>query len=285
MPCSAARYQRLVVVPSLEIPVVLIAPGLGATEAVLEELDPSTDCRLRSLRFFSPGTRVHYTLTSDALGGGKLHVYGRIAGYETKPPRFIYHVVLDAMTRTQAERVAASVAERRLQLAAGRSRDLLADTVHSPPLARASVRAEADFDLDYRRGEVWRRATAQNLSTGGMLMRARDVLMEGMAVDLRLLLPSEILEVAVSGAIPETLWDPAVRQAAQAMLRRPFKDLIVRGRVVCHRPIAGTIVDYGIEFCDLGALARSEIERFCAALHVAKGDVTVSIAEPAAKTA
>jgi len=81
---------RLGTVRSLELPIVLVAPGLGATAGVLEELDSIGDCRLRSLRFFSPGTNVRFAL--GAKTGGQAHVYGRIAGYTTHAKRFLYQI-------------------------------------------------------------------------------------------------------------------------------------------------------------------------------------------------
>jgi len=253
--------------PSLEIPVVLIALGLGATEAVLEELGPRGACRLRALRFFSPGTKVHFGLTPPA--GEKVYVFGRILGYGTKGQRFIYHVALESIDEHE-EQLTALVDHRTAQLAGGHRDDLLADTIHPPPLARASIRVEADFELEYRVGEAWKRATAGNLSVGGLLMRAHETLAEGMAVEVCFTLPSAILERCSHDAVLSKLWDRAVREAAQAMLRRPFKQLTLRARVVCHRSIARTIVDYGMQFCEVDATARAEIERYCAALHLTK---------------
>lgn len=249
------------VVSSLEVPVVLVADGLGATEAVLEELDPRGDCRMRSLRFFSRGTRVTFRLGTP---GDEEYVRGRIAGYETRGQRFIYHVALDALNGS-AEGVAWTIGERRRRLAAGHPVEPVADATQRPPLARAKVRTRADFEVQYRVGESWAQGTAANLSTGGLLMRARETLVEGMAVELRFRLPSDVLDRCCDDALLGKLWDPAVRQAAQAMLRRPFKELVLRARVVCHRTIAGNIADYGLEFVDLDTIATNEIERYCTA--------------------
>jgi hypothetical protein len=265
----AARVE----VASLEIPVVLVAPGLGATEAVLEELDPNGDCRLRSLRFFSPRTKIRFGLGSGAED--RIHLGGSIVAYATKGQRFIYDVELERGD-DRAEWILAVVAQRRRQLATGRSGDPLADGVHSPPLARSSVRSEANFRVEYRIGGTWREATAANLSVGGLLMRARETLLEGMAVELRFTLPPAILERCSDDALLRKLWDRAVREAAQAMLRRPFKELTLRARVVCHRAIANTIGDYGMEFCNVDPLACAEIERYCAALHVARQAETLA---------
>ncbi|HVA33927.1 MAG TPA: hypothetical protein VNG31_07240 [Candidatus Baltobacteraceae bacterium] len=254
-------------VASLEFPIVLIAPGLGATQAVLEELDPNGDCRLRSLRFFSPGTQIEFIVGHDV--GTRTRISGRIAGYSTNARRFIYHIELDDMAEGDVEWVSLLVSRRRQHLA-NKIEDLAADIVHPPPLARASIRAEADFDLEYRIWETWRRATAANLSTGGLLMRAHEVLVEGMALAVRFVLPSTVLERCSEDALLGKLWDRGVREAAQTMLRRPFKELTLRARIVCHRPIAGTIGDYGVEFCSVEPAVRAEIDRYCTALRFAR---------------
>lgn len=248
---------------SLEIPIVLIAPGLGATEAVLEELDPGGDCRLRSLQFFSPRTQVKFTLgygNRFALGdaGESIVLRGSIANYAVKGQRFVYDVSLEP---------AEGLAEQ-LELLLKHRRH--ADGVHAPPLARSCTRAETNFPIAFRIGETWHEASAANISVGGLLMRSRELLVEGMALELRFTLPSSVLERCSDDVLLGRLWDRAVREVAQAMLRRPFKELLLRARVVCHRPISNTVGDYGMEFCTIDALAHSEIERYCAALHVVK---------------
>jgi len=174
----------------------------------------------------------------------------------------------------QAARIASIVAQRRAELAAGVTSEA-ADTIASPPLARADIRADADFDVLYRVSTAWRRATAANLSVGGMLMRAHEVLVEGMAVETRFTLPATVLKRAAEHAVPETLWDARVRDAARSMIVRPFKELAIRARVVCHRSVAGAIGDYGMEFCAIDAAARSEISRYCAAFRFAQQDPLV----------
>lgn len=259
--------QQRSIVSSLEFPVILVAPGLGAAEAVLEELDPAGTCRIRSLRFFSPGSKVEFTFGTAV---GRRHVYGRIVGYATPGKRFVYHVQLEEMLASTRERLAEIVAGRRRELADG-AFGPAADGIASPPLARASARAEADFDLDYFRTDAWRHATAANLSTGGLLMRASEALVEGMALGMRFTLPTAILECCSRQLAADRAWPPGVLQAARSMLERPFKPLTLRARVVCHRPIAGMVGDYGMEFCDVDAFARREIERYVSALQFAGG--------------
>ncbi|HTX59088.1 MAG TPA: hypothetical protein VMH02_05365 [Verrucomicrobiae bacterium] len=252
-----------VAVPSLELPIVLVAPGLGAIEAVLEDVG-RRECRLRSLRFFSSGTKVRVALGER----GGIHVAGTIDGYQTDGQRFTYHVSLEPLNG-EADALVSLAEERRRQLAAGRCDHPGADGLHQPPLARSNKRADADFELEYRVGGEWKPATAVNLSVGGLLMRARGMLVEGMAVELRFTLPSQVLERCSDDALLAKLWDRAVREAAQAMLRRPFKMLTLRARVVCHRAIGGTIGDYGMEFYNVDPIAYGEIERYLAALHAA----------------
>ena len=264
---------------SLEYPIVVVAEGLGAAEAVLEELDPSGDCRLRSLRFFSPGTNISFAFGASAAP--KTHVFGRIAGYWTKAKRFVYEVELDEMLGVRAERIASLVARRRAELAWGQGGDEAADGQQAPPLARASIRADADFDLEYRVQAAWRHGTAANLSTGGMLMRAHEILVEGMALGVRITLPTGVLERCSEQLAYEKRWESSVLAAAQAMLRRPFKPLDLRARVVCHRSIAGTIRDYGVEFCDIQAPARAEIERYISALRFVRGGGLTQLASTA----
>ena len=218
--------------PTLDVPIVLIATGLGATEAVLEDADSSGNCRLRSSRFFSPGTAVEIALASQHVGGA--HVSGRIVGYSISGQRFVYQVKLKDSTATL---LTGTAAER--------------------------------FDLQYRVLETWRHATGTMLSPTGLLMRAGQTLIEGMAIEVRFTPPSDVLAKQSEHALGGRLWDKAIRDAAIAMIGRPFKSLDLRARIVCHRLIAGTIGDYGMEFCEIDAGSRAEIDRYCTAMRYA----------------
>jgi hypothetical protein len=227
--------------PSLDVPIVLIAPGLGAAEAVLEDADSSGNCRLRSSRFFSPGTTIDLALASQA--SERVRVPGRIVGYTIAGQRFVYQVKLKESPAS-----------------------LLA---FPQPAAGSAELASSRFDLDYRVLQTWRHATGTMLSTTGLLMRTCQTLIEGLAVEVRFTPPSEVLAEQSQRALTNRLWDRTIRDAAMAMIGRPFKTLDLRGRIVCHRPIAGTIGDYGMEFCDADAGTIAEIDRYCTAMRYA----------------
>ena len=88
-------------------------------------------------------------------------------------------------------------------------------------------------------------------------MTCNGALVEGMALELTFTLPSVVLE-----AYGDRQGPPA--------LRRPFPQMVLQARVVCHQPAGGGTCNYGLEFRNLPLESREEIARYERALKLAR---------------
>ncbi|HTU81642.1 MAG TPA: PilZ domain-containing protein [Candidatus Acidoferrales bacterium] len=243
---------------SLEFPVSVSARGIAPASAVLEHLT-ANECRFRTVVFFDPGDGVEFAY---ATSSGQIFVRGSVVARTTSGPRFLYRMRLDRMSSKELDALARAVNENHRRAASRNFAQSLNAVPTTDRLTRASVRVVTQFPLVYRTPkDGFRNAKAGNVSSGGLLMSCADVLVEGLPVELRFTLPSDVLRV-----FPE---ETAVLDLRNARIdysptdpRRPFEEMVVGARVVTGREAGGGGYRYGLAFTAIDGYQQEEIARY-----------------------
>jgi hypothetical protein len=218
--------------------------GISPANAMVELLT-RTECVFRSVVLLDVESAVEFD--SKGPDGETIVRRGKIRTRTAIPPRFEYVVDLQAPPAV--------------------------DAGDGEPAegSRKAPRLDADFPVQYRTAkEGFRAAYAGNVSTGGMLMKCREVLTEGRMIELYFVLPSEVLYVFPEKATVRTIAGGWRRRRIPSKLRRPFDEIVVQARIVHHRHIGEGTYAYGLSFSGLDRHSRDEIARFCDALQRVK---------------
>jgi c-di-GMP-binding flagellar brake protein YcgR len=136
---------------------------------------------------------------------------------------------------------------------------------------RTSVRTIVTFAVRYR---VPNRAPsggeANDISSGGLRLLCNDTLRTGTELELRFRLPAYVLQSYPKPEERVEITPFGERRVRIPDNRRPFEEMIVRGRVLArHEPQRGRDV-YGIGFVDIDGYQREEIARFSHAVQLSK---------------
>jgi len=176
------------------------------------------------------------------------------------------------MSEVQIDALAKYVRELELRAASVRSMQASIDALPATDgNRRGSYRALTSFAVRYRReGAVdFTEARVVDLSSSGIRMNCREIMPVGTMVDLRLTLPSSVLDVYPEETVAIDLSD-APRRMGRPDMRRPFAELSLRARVVTRFAPARDREVYGIAFLEIDGYQREEIARFTHALQLAK---------------
>jgi hypothetical protein len=254
---------------SLEFPTTVSARGLAPAQAIIEHLT-SSEARLRSVLLFDHNSTVEFSF--GLSGRATVIARGRIAARTQKGPRFIYRVVLDRMSPSEADELARTVNEAHRRIAMSRSHER---TVKNLPttdgLTRRTVRVSSEFDLQIRTAkEAAKPARCADISAGGMMIACKEVLVEGMAIEVKFTLPEDVLDIYPEETVTLDLRKREVVRSTRADLRRPFGEMVVLARVASHQILPGGEYGYGLAFHNLDAYTSEEIARYTHAAQLSK---------------
>jgi PilZ domain len=172
---------------SLEAPTMVTAAGGTPVMAIVENVT-TTFAQMRSVNRFDVGTNVEFGIV--LRGAPPIAVRGSIRSCTQNGPRFHYDVTLHATPDESA------AIERAVRSAQARASGRVADVPTGNGLTRSSIRVPVDFRLRYTvAGGATFDASATNISTGGILLNAREELAVGTSLELRFLLGSTPVEV------------------------------------------------------------------------------------------
>lgn len=258
---------------SLEMPVVLSVRRLPApVYGTLMEIT-AHGAKIRSLVLMERGTEVEFDL---GIGSGTpLTINGRVEARRNAPSgaRFEYHLVFNNMVEAQIDALARHVRELERRAAASRSIQKAIDAMPTTDRERrGSYRALTAFPVLFRReGDNWSEGRVGDISSTGIRMNCGELVAIGTLVDMRLTLPSAVLDVYPEETAVLDLSSGAPRRVGgRPDMRRPFDELAIRGRVVTRfQPVREREV-YGVAFLEIDGYQREEIARFTHAVQLSK---------------
>ena len=259
---------------SLEMPVVMSVRRLPApVYGTLMEIT-AHGAKIRSLVLMERGTEVEFDL---GVGGGMpLAIGGRVEARRNAPSgaRFEYHLVFDRMTEVQIDALARHVRELERRAAASRSIQKAIDAMPTTDRERrGSYRALTAFPVAFRRdGDQWSEGKIGDISSTGIRMNCSELVAIGTIVDMRITLPSSVLDVYPEETAVLDLSQPGNprRVGGRPDMRRPFQEMALRGRVVTRfQPVRDREV-YGVAFLEIDGYQREEIARFTHAIQLSK---------------
>ncbi|HET9029692.1 MAG TPA: PilZ domain-containing protein [Candidatus Aquilonibacter sp.] len=258
---------------SLEMPVVLSVRRLPApVYGTLMEIT-AHGAKIRSLVLMERGAEVEFDL---GIGSGTpLTINGRVEARRNAPSgaRFEYHLVFSNMAEAQIDALARHVRELERRAAAARSIQKAIDAMPTTDRERrGSYRALTAFPVMFRKdGEEWSEGRVGDISSTGIRMNCGELVAIGTLVDMRLTLPSTVLDVYPEETAVIDLSAGAPRRVGgRPDMRRPFGEMAIRGRVVTRfQPVRDREV-YGVAFLEIDGYQREEIARFTHAVQLSK---------------
>lgn len=257
---------------SLEMPVVMSVRRLPApVYGTLMEITAHS-ARLRSLVLMERGTEVEFDVT---IGGSTITVMGRVEARRNavSGARFEYQLSFESMPESQIDQLARAVRELERRSAASRSIQRSIDALPTTDgERRGSYRALSAFPMMYRReGDEWAQAKIGDISSTGIRMTCDELVAIGTMVELKVTLPSNVLEVyPEETAVIDMSQGTPRRVGGRADMRRPFAEMTLRGRVVTRfQPVREREV-YGVAFIEIDGYQREEIARFTHAVQLSK---------------
>jgi hypothetical protein len=258
---------------SLEIPLVMSVRRLPApVYGTLIELTAHR-ARIRSLVLMDRGTELEFEL--DVPGNEPITVVGRVESRHNavSGARFEYTVLFTLMSETQIDKLARAVRDLERKAAASRS---IAQSIGAIPTTdrarRSSYRVLASFPISYRRdGAEWAQARVVDISSTGVRVNCDELVAIGTLLDIRLTLPSSVLDVYPEETLViELAPNGSRRVGTRPDMRRPFDEMALRGRIVTRfQPVRDREV-YGLAFVEIDGYHREEIARFTHALQLSK---------------
>jgi len=132
-------------------------------------------------------------------------------------------------------------------------------------------RALTAFPAYFRReGAAWGEGKVGDISATGIRMNCEELIGIGTMLDMRITLPSSVLDVYPEETAVLDLTQSVPRRIGRADMRRPFEEMSVRGRVVTRfQPVRDREV-YGVAFIEIDGYQREEIARFTHAVQLSK---------------
>jgi len=259
---------------SLEMPVVMSVRRLPApVYGTLMEIT-AHGAKIRSLVLMERGTEVEFDL---GIGSGvPLTINGRVEARRNAPSgaRFEYHLVFERMAEGQIDMLARHVRELERRAAASRSIQKAIDSMPTTDRERrGSYRALTAFPVHFRReSDQWGEGRVGDISSTGIRMNCGELIAIGTLLDMKLTLPSSVLDVYPEETAVLDVSQPNAprRIGGRPDMRRPFGEMAIRGRVVTRfQPVRDREV-YGVAFLEIDGYQREEIARFTHAIQLSK---------------
>jgi len=257
---------------SMEMPVVMSVRRLPApVYGTLMEVNAQS-ARVRSLVLMERGAEVEFDL---ALGGNApITVNGRVEARRNavSGARFEYHVSFASMAEAEIDALVRVIRDLEQRSAASRSIQRSLDALPTTDRQkRGSYRALSAFPAQFRReGNQWSEGKVSDISATGIRMSCEELVAIGTMLDMRVMLPSGVLEVYPEETAVLDLTQSVPRRIGRADMRRPFEEMPLRGRVVTRfQPVREREV-YGVAFIEIDGYQREEIARFTHAVQLSK---------------
>jgi len=276
MPAQLAAPVATLIAPrtvaSLEMPVVMSVRRLPApVYGTLMDVNAQS-ARVRSLVLMERGTEVEFDIT--IAGNAPVTVNGRVESRRNAAAgaRFEYHVSFAAMAEPQIDALARAVRDMERRAAASRSIQRSLDQIPTTDSnRRGSYRALSAFSASFRReGEGWSESKVGDISATGIRMNCEQLIAIGTMLEMRITLPSSVLDVYPEETAVLDMTEGAPRRIGRADMRRPFEEMWLRGRVVTRfQPVREREV-YGVAFIEIDGYQREEIARFTHAMQLSK---------------
>jgi c-di-GMP-binding flagellar brake protein YcgR len=268
-PGNQRRFYR----QSIELPVAIGVEGLpAAVYGTLVNIS-ETGCRIRSLILVERERPVTFGLKRSS--GPGLSLRGRVVMRED-PERgggYEYGISFEPMDEAKREALAQEIREMQRREAAARAslREQPAITRGSTAQRRGSVRTLAIFPVRYRlASRAAMLAEANDVSTGGLRLLAREALAVGATAELRFTLPDNFLDVYPPASERAEISPFGRRKVRLPDNRRPFHEILVHGRIITRLASMRGREIYGVAFIDIDGYQREEIARFTHAVQLAR---------------
>lgn len=258
---------------SIELPIAVSVRGLPApVYGTLINISES-GCRLRSLILIDRNRLIEFELTRPGSAGIKLR--GRVlsratpqsdAGYE-------YGVAFEDLSPAQADLLAREIAEMQRRAASARvaAREAAKYVSGGGRQRRTSVRTMYSVPVRYRpANRPARMGEANDISAGGLRLLCTDTLAIGSDLELRFTLPSNVLNVYPAPEQRLEITPFGQRRVHVPDNRRPFEEMVVRGRILARYQAEEGREVYGVAFSDIDGYQREEVARFTHAVQLAR---------------
>lgn len=272
MPAVASMTTPRTAAVSLEMPVVMSVRRLPApVYGTLMDIN-AHGARVRSLVLMERGTEVEFDLS--LANGAPIAVGGRVEGRRNAASgaRFEYHLSFDSMPEAQIDALVRSVRELERRAAASRSIQKSLDELPTTDMnRRGSYRALVAFSARFRReGDKWSEGKVGDISATGIRMNCEELVAIGTMLDLRVTLPSSVLDIYPEETAVIDTTQAVPRRIGRADMRRPFEEMALRGRVVTRFQPVRDRECYGVAFIEIDGYQREEIARYTHAIQLSK---------------
>jgi c-di-GMP-binding flagellar brake protein YcgR len=273
-PQPAARgNQRQSYRQSIELPIAVSVRGLPAPVYGTLINISETGCRLRSLILLDRNRLIEFDLNRS--GGDPLLLRGRVLSRATPQSEagYEYGVAFENLSASQQHALGREIAEMQRRAAAARvsAREAAQYAGDAGKQRRTSVRTFITFPVRYKpNGRSANAAEANDVSSGGLRLLCQEALTVGDELEVRFTLPNDVLTVYPK---PDDRFEitPFGRKRVRVPdNRRPFSEMVIRGRVLSRQePLRGLEV-YGVGFTDVDGYQREEIARFTHAVQLSR---------------
>ncbi len=232
-----------------------------------------TGCRVRSLILIDRHRAVEFQLRRQALA--PLLLRGKVMSRATPSGGgggYEYGISFNGMPQSERDALSQEILKLQRREAAARAQS---GTEARPAVApsaqrRRSVRTIFSFPVRYRFGKTSSPAEANDISAGGLRLMCLEDVPLGTEVELRFRLPNAVLDIFPPSGERTEITPFGPRKIRLPDNRRPFAEMLLRGRVISRfAPQRGREV-YGVQFTDIDGYHREEIARFTHAVQLQK---------------
>ncbi|HEX8806832.1 MAG TPA: PilZ domain-containing protein, partial [Candidatus Aquilonibacter sp.] len=260
---------------SIELPIAIEVAGLPAPVYGTLINISEAGCRIRSLILIDRERDVSFELKRP--GHPAMHLRGKVASRATPSYGGGYEYgITFKLTNSEKTALNKEIQEMQRREAVARA-DRRPTTVGTTPLPvnakqrRGSFRTLVGFPVRYRiPGRSAITAEANDVSTGGLRLITPDTLENGTMVELRFTLPDSVLWVYPAAEERTEISPFGKRRIRIPDNRRPFEEMLVRGRIVSRFAPSRDREVYGVQFTDIDGYQREEVARFTHAVQLAR---------------
>jgi len=233
-----------------------------------------TGCRVRSLILIDRHRAVEFQLRRQA--SAPLPLRGTVMSRATPSGGgggYEYGISFNGTPQSERDALAHEILELQRREAASRAQLRHAEVkpvIEPSAQRRRSVRTLFSFPVRYRFGKTSSPAEANDISAGGLRLICREDVPLGTEVEIRFTLPNAVLGIFPPSEERTEITPFGPRKIRLPDNRRPFAEMLLRGRVVSRfAPLRGREV-YGVQFIDIDGYHREEIARFTHAVQLQK---------------
>lgn len=232
-----------------------------------------TGCRVRSLILLDRNRAVEFQLRRQAMG--PLPLRGRVMSRATPSGGgggYEYGISFNGMPQSERDALSQEILglQRREAAARAQRNNEVKPAIAPGMQRRRSVRTLFSFPVRYRFGKTSLPAEANDISTGGLRLMCREDVPLGTEVEIRFTLPNAVLDIFPASEQRTEITPFGPRRIHLPDNRRPFAEMLLRGRVISRfAPQRGREV-YGVQFTDIDGYHREEIARFTHAVQLQK---------------